>query len=122
LFFLSLAAWHGLILSPLLSATRTTVLLKASYIQSNLAFGGVFLFGPNPRQRLLNGMRQQLLPFLEDVLEFGLGYEAGQLENTLQMTTAIVHYYPEMTQQERSWHIPLYVHNQPFMYLYKKYI
>ncbi|CAL1164419.1 unnamed protein product [Cladocopium goreaui] len=51
-------------------------------------------------QRLLNGMRQQLLPFLEDVLEFGLGYEAGQLENTLQMTTAIVHYYPEMTQQE----------------------
>lgn len=51
-------------------------------------------------QRLLNGMRQQLLPFLEDVLEFGLGYEAGQLENTLQMTTAIVHYYPETTQQE----------------------
>lgn len=51
-------------------------------------------------QRLLNGMRQQLLPFLEDVLEFGLGYEAGQLENALQMTTAIVHYYPETTQQE----------------------
>ena len=52
------------------------------------------------RQRLLSGIRQQLLPFLEDVLEFGLAYEAGRLEKALQMTTAIVHYYPETTQQE----------------------
>ena len=53
------------------------------------------------RQRLLSGIRQQLLPFLEDVLEFGLAYDAGRLEKALQMTTAIVHYYPEKTQQER---------------------
>lgn len=51
-------------------------------------------------QSLLSQIRQQLLPFLEDVLEFGLGYEAGQLRETLQMTTAIVHYYPDSTKQE----------------------
>eukprot|EP00438_Fugacium_kawagutii_P023774 Skav213335 [mRNA] locus=scaffold3340:351144:361292:+ [translate_table: standard] len=56
-----------------------------------------------PRQRLLSSIRQQLLPFLEDVLEFGLGYEAGRLAKTLQMTTAIVHYYPETTRKEKNW-------------------
>jgi len=55
---------------------------------------------PFSLQRLLSGIRQQLLPFLEDVLEFGLAYDAGRLEKALQMTTAIVHYYPETTQQE----------------------
>ena len=52
-----------------------------------------------PRQKLLKNVRQQLLPFLEDVLEFGLAMD-GRLQNTLQMTTAIVHYYPEQTRQE----------------------
>lgn len=55
-----------------------------------------------PRQRLLSSIRQQLLPFLEDVLEFGLGYEAGRLGTALQMTTAIVHYYPDTTRQEKN--------------------
>ena len=49
--------------------------------------------------RLLKNL-QRLLPLLEDVIEFGLGFDCGRLRGSLRMTTAIAHYYPEMTRQE----------------------
>ena len=52
------------------------------------------------RDELLEGIRRQLLPVLEDVLELGLGFEPGKLHQALQMTTAIVHYYPDTTKKD----------------------
>ncbi|CAJ1343562.1 unnamed protein product [Effrenium voratum] len=55
---------------------------------------------PFKLDELLEGIRRQLLPVLEDVLELGLGFEPGKLHQALQMTTAIVHYYPDTTKKE----------------------
>jgi len=55
---------------------------------------------PSELTNLLDGVRSDVLPVFEDMLERGLDLPSGSMAGEMSVVKAVVHYYPEPTKEE----------------------